>query len=215
MTIPKLLFAATLTAAVTFAGRAAADAPRASDIVAKMAATNESLQSYKVRIHFDVDLHSFITMHPTLDGTYYYKKPDKAELDFDTVPVVAQEFKHFYASMGSPSTWGQAYDISLASVTSDGGRERYTLKLVPKHDGNVDHMLVATDSSDYAIVREQWFYRNGGVISMDEHNQRLGEWVLPKTQTADFKLPSYQAHVVSAFGKFELNAKIADSVFGR
>lgn len=199
--------------AVTLASPAKADTPQPADIVAKMAAVNADLQSYKVRIHFDVDLESFISMHPALDGTYYFKKPDKAELDFDTVPIIAQEFKHFYASMGSPAEWTKLYDVSLASSAPAGAGERYTLKLTSKHGGNVDHMLVTTLSSDYAVVKQQWFYRNGGRITMDQQNQRVGRWTLPKSQTAGFDLPSYKAHVVSTFGKFDLNAAIPDSVF--
>ena len=182
-------------------------------IISRMAAANGSLQSYKVRVHFDVDLHSFITMHPGLDATYYFKKPDKAELDFDTVPILAQEFQHFYASLPAPSTWQRLYDVSVVSKTQSGGHWRDTLKLVPKHGGNVDRMLVAVDEDGYAIVRQEWYYRNGGTIVMDQQNQRLGAYILPKRQSADFKLPSYQAHVISAFGRYELNVPIADSVF--
>lgn len=191
----------------------AADDVKASDVLARMAAQNASLRSYKVGVDFAIGLRKPLPWSFGLHGTYYSKKPDKAEMVFDSVPALAQNFQRFYASIGSAQTWPVTYDITLERATHSAAGDRYVLKLVPKKEGNIDHVLLSVDGADYSLVRGEWYYRNGGTIVMDQQNQRVESYYLPKRQVAEFKLPSYEAHVQSEFGTYDLNANIPDSVF--
>lgn len=179
----------------------------ASDLLAHMAAPNAGLTSYEVPVHFDVDLHSFLTMHTGLDGKAYFKRPDKSAVDFDTVPMLADAFKHLAGTLGTPETWPQTYDITLNSDTE--------LKLVPKKSGNVSAVIVDVDPADYGIVRERWRYKDGGSIDVHQTNAVVGGFLLPRKATGDFDLTQYKAHVVSDYGTYKLNIAIPDSVFAK
>src|ERR1700680_165520 len=100
-----------------------------TDLLAKMAAPNVGLTSYEMPVHFDVDLHSMLSLHTGLDGTAYFKRPDKSAVNFDTVPILADAFKHLAGTLGTPETWPQTYDITLNSDTE--------LKPVRRKSGDV------------------------------------------------------------------------------
>jgi hypothetical protein len=178
-----------------------------TDLLAHMAAPDAGLTSYEVPVHFDVDLHSFLSLHTGLDGKAYFKRPDKSAVNFDTVPMLADAFKHLAGSLGTPETWPQTYDITLNSDTE--------LKLVPKKAGNVSAVVVDVDSSDYGIVRERWRYKDGGSIDVRQTNALVGGFLLPRKATGDFNLTQYQAHVVTDYGAYKLNIAIPDSVFAK
>ena len=178
-----------------------------SDLLAHMAAPDAGLTSYEVPVHFDVDLHSFLSLHTGLNGKAYFKRPDKSAVDFDTVPILADAFNHLAGTLGTPETWPQTYDITLNSDTE--------LKLVPKKAGNISAVIVDVDSSDYGIVRERWRYKDGGTIDVRQTDAVVGGFLLPHKQTGDFNLTQYQAHVVTDYGAYKLNIAIPDSVFAK
>lgn len=190
---------------------AVAPALQPINIVQKTAAQNASLQSYTARITFDIDLHAFVAIHPTLHATYYFKRPDKAELDFDTVPVLADQFKHLYAALATPDKWPSLYMIRFARPPAAG--QPYELVLTPKKSGNVDHLLVSIDPQSFAITRMEWRYKNGSWIAMQQTNGRVGNFILPQGQVGDFSLPSYKAHAVGTYSQYRINVPIPDSVF--
>ncbi len=192
-------------------GSPAPSAPTAAALVAEMAQRTHGLNSYTARVHFDTDVHAFVDLHPALDASYYFKRPDKVELVFDSLPALGRQFQHLYASQGTPETWPQTYDIAYATPAEDG--KSFFLQLVPKKQGNVDRIAVTVDRQTLTVVATQWRYRSGGVITMSQQSRRVGDFVLPQTQTADFSLPSYKAHVVSTYSDYRLNAVIPDSIF--
>ena len=184
---------------------------QAADVVQRVAAQNASLQSYSARIAFDINLHAFVAIHPTLHATYYFKRPDKAELDFDTVPALAQQFEHLYASLASPDTWPAIYNIRFSHPPLAG--KPYELTMVPKKTGNVDRVLVSIDPRNAAIVRMEWRYKNGSWIVLQQTNGKIGDYVLPQGQIGDFNLPAYKAHIVATYSDYRINIPIPDSVF--
>lgn len=188
--------------------------PTADDVIGRMAAARVSLNSYSVRVGFDFDIHAFLRLRFSPQATYYFKRPDKNELVFDSLPPGAQQFQRFFGSIGTPETWPKTYDISLTGTSGAGAGARYLLRMVPKdRSSNVDHVDVIVDSENLGVVKEQWFYRDGAGITMDQVNERVGGYVLPKEQIADFNFPSYKAHAVSTFDGYHLNVSIPDSVF--
>ena len=195
-------------------GAAPAQAPNAGDIVSRMSAARASLNSYSVRVGFQFNVHAFFTVHFSPQATYYFKRPDKNELVFDSLPPGAQQFQRFFGSIGTPETWPKTYDITLAGSSGTGPGERYDLRMVPKDQtSSVAHVDVLVDAQSLGVVKEQWYYRDGATISMDQVNERVGGYLLPKEQIADFNFPSYKAHAVSNFDGYHLNADIPDSVF--
>lgn len=181
------------------------------DVVQHLAEQNASLRSYTARIEFDVDLHAFLSIHPTLHATYYYKRPDKAEVDFDTIPVFAEQFEHLYAALATPDKWPSIYDIRFTRPPVPG--KAYELTLTPKKIGNVDRILVSVEPDSFGVSRMEWRYKNHSFIIMQQTNGKVGDYLLPQGQVGDFSLPAYKAHVVAAYSDYRLNVAIPDSVF--
>jgi len=205
------IWSALIMLSVIAAAPAHQQALQPAEVVQRVAAQNTSLQSYSARIAFDINLHAFVAIHPTLHATYYFKRPDKAELDFDTVPALAQQFEHLYASLASPDTWPAIYNIRFSHPPLAG--KPYELTMVPKKTGNVDRVLVSIDPRNAAIVRMEWRYKNGSWIVLQQTNGKIGNYVLPQGQIGDFNLPAYKAHIVATYSDYRINIPIPDSVF--
>src|SRR5487761_2170014 len=67
-----------------------------SDVFARMQRVNAGLKSYEAAFHVDVHMRSFLPLNPSLDGVAYFKQPDKNAIVFNTVPILAQQFKKIY-----------------------------------------------------------------------------------------------------------------------
>src|SRR5271154_5815812 len=84
-----------LAAAVFGAAPARADG-NAAGVYARMQRVNAGLQSYQADLHVEVTTHGFPFISPTLEGKAYFQQPDKNAVVFDTVPVLASQFKKVY-----------------------------------------------------------------------------------------------------------------------
>lgn len=185
----------------------AADSPSA--LVQRMASVNPSLQSYTASLHVVIALHT-LPFSPTLDGSYYFKRPDKQAVVFDTVPVLAQQFQKIYPKIDPPSTWQDLYDVAI--LTSNGGTT--TLRLTPKRAGRVAHLDVAVDDASAMPSSYTWTYVDGGTVSFDQRYTRVGGNYLVREQSGKVNLPSYNADVTTTFSNFQLNVPVPETVFG-
>ncbi|HZV80051.1 MAG TPA: hypothetical protein VFF60_10630 [Candidatus Binatus sp.] len=184
----------------------------AAVVLHKMTAANAWVKSYKVRIHFDANVHSFVSLPLSLDATLYYKQPDKMQIVFDSVPTLAKQFQNFYASSGTPQTWPKTYIVTLEppdpAVTST-----LTLRLTPRSSSNLDHALMTIDTSSYGVISQQWVYKDGSNINVTQSNESGQKFVLPDRQEGDFQFPRYKAHVIADYDEYDINVPIPDSVF--
>jgi hypothetical protein len=211
----RFLAAIALFAGTLFAGAppVAADSPVPLDaqnaLFRRMTALNGGLRTYKATVHLDVALKSFPYISPSLDGTAYYKKPDKEAVVFDTVPALAAQFKKVYPRIDPPGDWLEIY---AAYVMSDAGGTT-VFRLVPKKNGRVDHLDVKVDDANATITGYTWTYKDGGYVSFDQTFTSVDGNFLVDKQSGHVELPSYKADVTSVFSNYRLNVAIADSVF--
>lgn len=178
-----------------------------------MSAANASVTSYRVRAHLDAHVQVFINVPLALDATYYFKQPDKFEVQFDAVPELAKQFKDFYASAGTPATWPKEYVITLLAPSSQDPPTTATLKLVSRQRGSLDYALISVDTTTNGVIAQRWLYRDGSSINVVQQNDVTSTHVLPSHQEADFSFPHYRAHCVVDYGAYEINVPIADSIF--
>jgi hypothetical protein len=205
--------------AIAILGRAptVADAPAAPALLdaqtnalfRRMIALNATLRTYTANVHLDVELKSFPFISPSLDGTAYYKKPDKEAVVFDTVPALASQFKKVYPRIDPPGDWLATYAVY---VYADSGGAT-TFRLVPKKNGRVDHLDVKVDDANATILGYTWTYKDGGFVAFDQSYKSVDGNFLVDKQTGHVELPSYKADVESQFSNYRLNVSIADSVF--
>ena len=183
--------------------------PDPGSLVDRMAKVNGKLQSYTATTHVDIAMHSFPFLSPALDGTYYFKQPDKQAIVFNTVPALAKEFQKVYPRLDPPGSWVSLYTISTFS--SDATTT--TLRLVPKKHGRVAHLDVRVDNTTATPIHYTWSYEDGGSVDFDQQYAQINGNFLVKSESGKIDLPQYKADVTSTFSNFKLNVPIEDKVF--
>jgi hypothetical protein len=175
----------------------------------RMLALNTGLHSYKATVKFDVALKTFPYISPSLDGNVYFKQPNKQAVVFDTVPVLASQFKKVYPKLDAPAEWPLKYDVAVMS--DDNGTTLF--RLVPKVNGRIEHLDVKVADSDATVTGYMWTYKDGGFVSFDQSYENIGGNYLVAKQTGHVELPAYKADVSSSFSDYKINVAVADSLF--
>jgi outer membrane lipoprotein-sorting protein len=192
---------------------AAADGPAPASVNGavfdRMQRVNAGLKSYVASIHVDVTTHGFPYISPTLDGKAYFEQPDRNAVVFDTVPLLASQFKKVYPQLEPPSQWSRLYDVT--TVADDGTTSQF--RLVRKVNGRIDHVDVTVDDKTATVTSMAYVYKDGGSVAFRQsYDQIDGNYVL-KSQVGTVDLPQYKADVSSTFSGYQLNVKIDDTVF--
>jgi len=200
-----------LAAAAALCAPAAAEVPSQTDeLMQRMVAASQAVQSYTAAVHADIAMHSFPYLSPSLDGTYYHKEPSKNKIVFTSgLPFIATEFSKVYPQVESPSRWSAVYVVTTES--SSGG---YTIfKLVPRKHGRVDHIDATVDEKTAEVTSLRWNYNDGGFATLDQTYAAVDGHLLVNKQSGHLEVPHYNADLTSTFKDFKLNASIPDSVF--
>jgi outer membrane lipoprotein-sorting protein len=198
-------------------------APTVAEILSRMAANTKGLTSYAVPFHIDAHVKkSFISVRVPMDGTRYFKVPDKSALKMTNVPSVAKDFKEIYSWLGTPQTWPSIYDIVLRPTSAFGvfelsatykpGAKVHPL-LDKAADSTVDHILLTVDKQTYDPVRAAWIYRNGSTIVMNITMAAVASYRLPQRESVDMSLPGHHVTALVTFGTYQTNISIPDSTF--
>jgi outer membrane lipoprotein-sorting protein len=183
----------------------------ANEVYLRMQRVNANLQSYTANLHVDVTTHSFPFISPKLDGTAYFKRPDKTAVVFETVPALASQFKKVYPQLESPSEWPTIYDVT--PVSDDGTTS--TFKLVRKKNGRIDHVDVLVDDKTATVTTMTYIYKDGGSISFTQTYDTIdGNYVIV-SQRGKVDIPHYNADVASTYTNYKLNVAVPDSVFAQ
>ena len=204
----RLALAVALTAASI---AAAPDAPAGDPmaVYARMQHVNANLKSYQADLHVEVTTHGFPYISPSLDGKAYFEQPDKTAVVFETIPVLANQFKKVYPQLEPPAEWSQVYDVT--PVSDDGTTT--LLRLVRKKNGRIDHVDVTVDDRTATVTSMAYIYKDGGTISFQQTYAVMdGNYVI-KAQSGKVDLPQYHADVASTFTNYKLNVRIDQQVF--
>jgi len=187
-----------------------AETGNADEVYARMQKINENLNTYTASLHVDVQTHSFPYISPTLEGTAYFKRPDKSAVVFDTVPALASQFKKVYPQIEPPAEWPQIYEVT--PVSDDGNVSAF--RLVRKKNGRIDHVDVKVDDKTATVTSMAYFYKDsGGSVSLQQTYDVIdGNYVI-KAQTGKIDIPHYNADISSTFHNYKLNVNVPDKVF--
>jgi outer membrane lipoprotein-sorting protein len=181
-----------------------------STLLDRMSALNPNLHAFTATLHADVTMKSFPFLSAQLAGTYYFKQPDKTKVVFNSgMPLIAQQFDKLYAHIESPSQWDSVY---VVTVVSDNGTTA-AFKLVPRKDGNVDHIDASVDDKSATVTSMRWNYKNGGYAEMNNHYTTIDGNTLVVSQTGHVEEPGYVADVTSTIDGYKINPSLDDGVF--
>jgi hypothetical protein len=160
-----------------------------------------------------------------MDGTTYFKAPDKSIVKMTNVPSIAKDFSSAYGWVGTPHTWPSIYQITLETAKSPGV---YELRGVPKPGApthtaldksaasTLDHALLDVDAQSFDPIRVTWFYQNGSTIIMDVTSQVVdGKYRLPQRENLVMNIPHYHATGLVTFATYQTNIAIPDSTFSK
>lgn len=214
----KQRFAAPAVALAAILG-ANAPAPAAAPldagtIMSRIEARNPSLQSYQARVHVDVHMQSFPWLSPKLDGTAYFKRPDNYEVVFDRVPSYAHGINKLFGDIGDPAAWQRDSNVAFGGVQNVGGHPLLTLKITKKiHSDQLTDTVAYVDPATYQVVRMDFNYTNGGVITMTQNYRDQGQYNIIASQHADIHIPHVRAIADATFDAYQANVAVNDEVF--
>jgi hypothetical protein len=203
-TLATLSLGAALGAAPTIP----APATSATDVLARVTRGDAGIESYTVPVRIDVRLQKIINLHFHLNGTQYFKRPDRLALDLHAMP---EQYRELFAELGTPLTWPSQYDLRL--VPSAALPVTYQIEGIPKRSGGVERLLVDIDDSA-STLHAQWMCRGGGTIDMHiTEQQGANGYDLPERAEADISSGGYLVHATFQYGTYAVNENVADAVF--
>lgn len=187
-------------------------APQSLDahaLVQRIADRNPTLKSYRARVHVDIRMFSFPFLAPKLDGTSYFRRPDFYEVVFDRMPSYARGFQRLFDDVGNPRAWERDQNITVNGTAWLDGRLTIVLRMTKKiHSDILDHTLAYVDSSDYSLVRMEWYYTSGGRITMSQQYRMQGLYSVLSQQHATINIPHVRAAADASYGTYETNVPI-------
>lgn len=181
----------------------------AHTILSRMSERNPTLKSYRARVHVNVRMYSFPFLAPKLDGTSYYKRPDFYEVVFDRMPGYARGFQRMFNDIGNPERWEKEQNITVDGTALLGTRSVIVLRMTKKiHSDILDHTLAYIDPADYSLVQMEWYYTNGGKITMTQQYRTQGIYSVVTSQHATIAIPYVHAAADSTYGVYETNVPV-------
>jgi outer membrane lipoprotein-sorting protein len=206
------LFGALALAAGLAAPAAAQTSPAA--ILAGIAARNPSLQSYQARVHVNVHMLNFPWLSPKLDGTSYFKRPDKYEVVFDRVPSYAHGIDKLFGTIDDVATWLKEWNIGYDGVQNVDGKPLFALRMTKKiYSDQIEDTVAYVDPATFQVDRMDWHYRNGGTITMTQTYREQGNYNLVSSQHAEIHIPHVHAVADATYAAYQTNVAVSDSVF--
>jgi hypothetical protein len=203
---------ATLVAAIAPQSPAPLNVPT---IIARMEQHNPSLQTFQARVHVNVHMKTFPWLSPQLDGTAYYKRPDNYEVVFDRVPSYAKGINKLFGDIDDPAGWQRDCNISYEGVQNVDGHQYLALRMTKKiHSDQITDTVAYLDPSSYQVIRMDWHYTDGGVITMTQTFKVQGPYSVVATQHADIR---HRVHAVAdaTYGQYQTNVAVNDAVFSK
>jgi outer membrane lipoprotein-sorting protein len=183
-------------------------------ILTRMEQRNANLQTYQARVHVDTHLLTFPWLSPKLDGTSYYKSPDKYEVVFDRVPSYAKGLNKFFGDVDQPSEWQREWNVALQGEQNVGGRQLLALRLTKKiRSDQITDSIAYVDPSTFEVDRMDWHYTNGGTITMTQTYKQLGEYNVIATRHLDVHIPHVRAVADATYAQYQTNVAVSDTVF--
>jgi hypothetical protein len=183
-------------------------------ILTRMAANTTGLKTYQVPVEIDARIHKIITLPVSMSGKRYFKAPDQEAMKMNTVPSIAKGFQNVYASLGTPATWPQRYDLTLVTQEVSSGRAVYEVRAVYKRSTRIDHIMLDVDATTFDPIQARWYYTNGATIVMNIEEQLVGgKYRLPTREQLDVTFPQYRGSAVVKYGDYVIDQAIPDKVF--
>lgn len=186
----------------------------AADVLDRAVANRHELHSYQVGVTIKGSVRASILSVPiAMDGTEYFKAPDKEAMHLNNVPSMAKNFSNTINAMGTPQTWEATYDIALQGTAPRRNHTAYVLVGTPKHPGNVKTVTMWVNTKTYAVESVAFAYANGATLGLEFSHHGLSPYHLPTSVAVSAHFPGYSGQATIAYGPYQINVAVPDSVF--
>lgn len=198
--------------------RTSHEAREAKAVMSKMVERNPALHSYTSRVHVNLRMLNFPFLAPQLDGTSYFKRPDKYEIVFDRVPGYAKGFEKLFNDVADPMSWeadSNVVDRGMVKVDAypEPLIELYMTKKI--YSTIIDNTIAYVDPRNYELLEMVWNYRSGGKIVMRQWYREQGPYSLVSQQHVEINIPHVRAVGDSIYATYQTNVAVSDEVFKR
>ncbi len=181
----------------------------AAAVMQKMLERNAGLRTYRTRVGVKARMLNFPFLTQRLDGTSYFSAPDRYEVVFDRVPGYAKSFSRVFDDVGDPARWAKEQIVTLDAPQMFDGRPALVLRLIKRiHSAQIDHALAVIDPKSFALLQMQWYYTNGGTISMTQSYRNENGYEVLASQHAVIRIPYIHAVADATYGPYETNLAI-------
>ena len=212
---PALLFFALLAQGNPSVGDAQQPATSLApqQIITNIVDRNPALATFEA--HVDVRLHTGIPfLNPALEGTTYFKRPDRYEVIFTKVPAYAKGFEKLYSDIGDPAAWEKRFVLSVDGERTYKGHKDVVLRLVQRVRGMIDHEEVLIDPRSWIVEQMSYHYYSGGTITLQQTFREEGPFSVLSDQFATIALPHIPHSTGNAhYSGYHFNVAIDDAVF--
>jgi hypothetical protein len=180
-----------------------------------MAANWNGLNTYSVPVTLKGSVKASIVSLPfNMSGTQYYQAPDKQGLRLNNVPRLARGFQNNVASFGTPTTWSNQYNITLAGVSTLGGHPVYVLNGTPKNGGRVSNVVVMVDKTTYAVDDVNFSYTNKSSLHLTvAHQNDTTRYHFPSSMAIEARFPDYRGNATVTYGTYQVNQPLPANAF--
>jgi|GEM_PF-1385452 len=175
-----------------------------TEVLAKLVADPTTPNQYNAQVKLHVRMRMFPWISITLNGNSAYKRPGLYHFVFKGVPKAAEHFSDLAYDLGNAATWPQKYEITLVSPGSKDTEP--VIRLTPKKRGMVKTLDVSVDMSKGHIDKAVWNRFDGGVISLVQHYNAVGNHEIVAEQDASINIPRMKAELIAQYSGFDLGA---------
>lgn len=213
----KRLAAKAAALALTVAGLTAAapgqNLPTADAIMRRIDARNASLTSFQTRVHVNLRMLSFPWFFSKLDGTEYYKRPDKHGVVFDRAPSYAKGINSLFGAVDAPSEWRKDSNVTYTGVQNVDGKPMLALRMTKKiYSDQTKETIAYVNPQTYQVTRMDFVYTNGDGIVMTQTYKQEGPYSVVASRHLDIKR-HVRAVADATYASYKTNIAISDSVF--
>ena len=185
------------------------EANSGEEIIKKVLKNNKGLNDFFVK--FDSKVY-FMFMEIPLSGEIYFKSPDRLRLKFNYIPDILKNQK---SSFNDIVPGAERYNPDLCRFLKTEIKDDRKLSLIEVKCATQQNLQKTflwindeTIKPDYLVL----VYRKGtiGIENVFGDNQNF---ILPKSQKVEFKLPEFKGKAIIKYYDYKINKGIDDSVF--
>ncbi len=187
--------------------------PTAEQLWENIMKINPGLEDYSVDIVVRVNAkYQIFSPNLILDGTYYFKKPDRHKLKLRRASYFLDKYPNIFGWSLPPL---KEFNTRVDAVKLNGS-DYYKVTLTPKTIvGDIDKEEIWVNREDYTFPRHVYHYKGGGLITLNIDYRTVKDYLVFNRMQASFNFPreKLEATADARYGVYKINIGLSDDFF--